>query len=72
MDMIAPFRSRSDALRLHNALKDKRIASTVIDTPRRQGLSCGLSVVFSSSQKAAVEQAVMRLRLGTFLGFFNK
>ena len=46
MNNIAPFRSRSEALKLSRALNEERIANIIINTPRNLGVSCGLSVVF--------------------------
>lgn len=72
MNTFAPFKSRSEALRLFNALKEKKIAATIIDTPRRAGLSCGLSVVFDKNYRSIVQNIVLNNRLNSFLGFFDK
>lgn len=72
MDTFAAFRSRSDALRLIAALREKRLAATAINTPRRQGLSCGLSVLFSGAYRAEVDTLIRAMALKSFYGFYNK
>jgi|AGTN01.1.fsa_nt_gi Protein of unknown function (DUF3343). len=72
MDTLAPFKSRSEALRLYNSLKELNYAATVIDTPRRQGLSCGLSVVFSSRINVIAEDLINQNKLKSFQGFYLK
>lgn len=72
MDTIAPFKSRSEALRLKKLLSDRRIAATVINTPRELGTSCGLSVVFQGKEIALVASLIRQNMLSSFLGFYNK
>jgi len=72
MDTLASFRSRSEALKLYNALNGKRYASTTINTPSYLKIGCGLSVVFSSSIKTQVSLLINQLNLTSFVGFFNR
>lgn len=70
MDTLAPFRSRSEALKLFNELKKLGIAVTTVSTPQRLRLGCGLSVVFNSALKEYVAAVISRLHLKSFVGFF--
>lgn len=72
MDTIAPFKSRGEALRLYNYLNQRRIASTVINTPRRFGLGCGLSVVFPAAYRNEVESFIRRSGISGLVGFYAK
>ncbi|MBR2350051.1 MAG: DUF3343 domain-containing protein [Clostridia bacterium] len=72
MSRLIAFRSRSEAMRLSRALSARRIANTVINTPRSLGVSCGLSVVFSPSSTDTVRNIVTELNLQTQQGIFQK
>jgi hypothetical protein len=72
MNTLAPFKSRSEALRLQTALKEKRIASAIINTPSYLGMSCGLSVTFPSEFQALVSALIMENGLASFSGFYAR
>ncbi|MBO7156620.1 MAG: DUF3343 domain-containing protein [Clostridia bacterium] len=72
MSHLIAFRSRSEAMRLSRALTARRIINTVINTPRSLGVSCGLSVVFSSNSLEVVRNVVTELNLRTSQGIFQK
>ena len=71
MNNIAPFRSRSEALKLSRALNDAHIANIVINTPRNLGLSCGLSVVFNEAHSERVRSLISEKGLITSLGIYR-
>lgn len=71
MNNIAPFRSRSEALKLSRALNDAHIANIVVNTPRRLGLSCGLSVVFNEKHFDKIKSLIAEKDLGTSQGIFR-
>ncbi|MFA5449320.1 MAG: DUF3343 domain-containing protein [Clostridia bacterium] len=70
MDILAAFSSRSEALRLYNALNERRIAAVVLDTPKRIGKGCGLSVAFNACFRHTAEEIIRLLRLKTLIGFY--
>ena len=72
MNILIPFKSRAEAIRLSRALTKNRIAHTVLNTPRRLGVSCGLSVVFYDSSLENVNNQIKILGLVTNLGVFNR
>lgn len=72
MDTLAPFRSRSEALKLYNALSRQGIACAAVNTPSYLKIGCGLSVVFNSSYKVQASILISRLNLKTFVGYFSK
>ncbi|HOB64850.1 MAG: DUF3343 domain-containing protein [Clostridiales bacterium] len=72
MNTLAPFRSRSEALRLQSALKEHRVAAAVINTPSYMGQSCGLSVTFPHEYQALAKSLIDKYRLASFAGFFPR
>lgn len=72
MNVLAPFKSRSEALRLQSALKDNRIAAAIINTPPYLGQSCGLSVTFPSEYQALASSIIAQYGLSSFVGFIPR
>ena len=72
MNNLIPFKSRAEAIRLSRALTRKRIAHTVINTPRSLGVSCGLSVLFYSASLEIVNATISELVLQTGQGIFKR
>ena len=72
MNTLIPFRSRAEAIRLSRALNAKRIAHTVINTPRNIGVSCGLSVLFYERHLEMVQELIKTLSLTTSQGVFKR
>ncbi len=72
MNTLIPFSSRAEAIRLSRALSKKRIAHTVINTPRSLGVSCGLSVLFYAKSKEIVTATISELALLTSQGIFTR
>lgn len=72
MNTLIPFKSRAEAIRLSRALTRKRIAHTVINTPRRLGVSCGLSVLFYATSLEKVNETIGELSLATSQGIFTR
>lgn len=72
MNTLIPFRSRAEAIRLSRALNLKRIAHTVINTPRNLGVSCGLSLLFYDKHLATVQELIKSLSLSTSQGVFKR
>ncbi len=72
MNYLCAFKSRSEAFSLNRALKAEGIISTVINTPRKLGVSCGLSVVFNGGFESRVRTLISELGLKTFQGIFAK
>ncbi|MBO5773975.1 MAG: DUF3343 domain-containing protein [Clostridia bacterium] len=72
MNTLIPFSSRAEAVRLSRALGKKRIAHTVLNTPRKLGVSCGLSVLFYETSLESVQQTINELGLRTMQGIFRR
>ncbi|MBQ4072559.1 MAG: DUF3343 domain-containing protein [Clostridia bacterium] len=72
MNTLIPFKSRAEAIRLSRALSKKRIAHTVINTPRKLGVSCGLSILFYATSLDIVNTTIKELGLTTMQGKFSR
>ena len=72
MNTLIPFKSRAEAIRLSRALSKKRIAHTVINTPRKLGVSCGLSILFYATSLDIVNTTIKELGLTTKQGEFSR
>lgn len=72
MNTLIPFKSRAEAIRLSRALSKKRIAHTVINTPRKLGVSCGLSILFYATSLDIVNITIKELGLTTMQGEFSR
>ncbi|HOO23053.1 MAG TPA: DUF3343 domain-containing protein [Clostridia bacterium] len=72
METLASFGSRSEAVKLFNVLKNKRIAAYMINTPSSLRAGCGLSVVFPSHNRLEVNMLIWQLGFVSFMGFFVK
>lgn len=68
---IASFRSRTQVLRLEDALRRAGLSAGVISTPRGVALGCGLSVRFDLAQTPQVMGVYRRLNPGALIGFYR-
>ncbi|MBE5798627.1 MAG: DUF3343 domain-containing protein [Clostridiales bacterium] len=68
---IASFRSRTQVLRLEDALRRSGLSAGVISTPREVAMGCGLSVRFELSEYPQVLSVYRRLNPGALIGFYR-
>ena len=68
---IASFRSRTQVLRLEDALRRAGLSAGVISTPREVAVGCGLSVRFALSDFQKVVSVYRRLNPGALIGFYR-
>ena len=68
---IAAFRSRTQVLRLEDALRRAGLSAGVISTPRQVAIGCGLSVRFELSEYAQVMAVYRRLNTTALVGFYR-
>ena len=68
---IAAFRSRTQVLRLEDALRRAGLSAGVISTPRQVAIGCGLSVRFELSEYAQVMAVFRRLSPTALVGFYR-
>ena len=68
---IAAFRSRTQVLRMEDALRRAGLNAGVVSTPREVAIGCGLSVRFDLSQTQQVMAVYRRLNPGALIGFYR-
>lgn len=68
---IAAFRSRTQVLRMEDALRRAGLTAGVISTPREVAMGCGLSVQFSLAEAPQVLSVYRRLNPGALIGFYR-
>ncbi|MGN0991304.1 MAG: DUF3343 domain-containing protein [Candidatus Ventricola sp.] len=68
---IAAFRSRTQVLRLEEALRRAGLSAGVISTPREVAMGCGLSVRFELSELDQVMTVYRRVNPGALIGFYR-
>ena len=71
MYVIAVFKSRRDALQFADALTRFGVSVTVVNTPRRIGVPCGLSVRFHRREMSLAEKVLSRNDYFGFKGFYS-
>jgi len=68
---IAAFRSRTQVLRMEDALRRAGLSAGVISTPRQVAIGCGLSVRFDLSELRQVMAVYRRLNPTALVGFYR-
>ena len=68
---IGAFRSRTQVLRMEDALRRAGLNAGVISTPREVAIGCGLSVHFELADTPQVMQIYRRVNPGALIGFYR-
>ena len=68
---IAALRSRTQVLRMEDALRRAGLSAGVISTPRQVAIGCGLSVRFELSELRQVMAVYRRLNPTALVGFYR-
>ena len=68
---IIAFRSRTQVLRMEDALHRAGLSAGVVSTPREVAIGCGLSVRFELSQTQAVMSVYRRVNPSALIGFYR-
>ena len=66
--MLAVFRSRTETLNFASLLRSYGVSCSIVNTPRRINVSCGISVQFSRRDEGLAKQVLSRRRFDTFAG----
>ncbi|MCH5149016.1 MAG: DUF3343 domain-containing protein [Clostridiales bacterium] len=68
-DILAVFRSRSQAVDCNSRFRRGGIPSNLINTPKEAGVGCGLSVKFPQNMETRARALVSSGRYSAFYGF---
>ena len=71
IDVLAVFRSRSQAIDCNARLKAAGVPANLINTPREANIGCGLSVKFPQNTYERVRMIVRRGNYSAFYGFYR-
>ena len=69
--MLAVFRSRTETLNFASLLRSYGANATVVNTPRKINVSCGISVKFGQGDLNIAKLIISRRNFNTFAGFYN-
>ena len=69
--ILAVFRSKTETLNFASILRSYGVFCSIINTPRKINVSCGISVEFGAKYLNVAKQVVARRKFDTFAGFFN-
>lgn len=70
-EMLAVFRSRSQAIDCMTRMRAFNIAAQLINTPKEAGVGCGLSLKFPMSAAARVKSIISKLNYSSFYGYMR-
>jgi hypothetical protein len=70
-EILAVFRSRTQAVDLAEKLKSNNLPYSLINTPREANVGCGLSVKIPYNTLAIVRRIIATARYSAFYGFFK-
>ena len=70
-EILAVFRSRSQAIDCNAKLKAAGVSAALINTPKEANIGCGLSVKFELNMLNRVRMIVKRWNYSAFYGFFR-
>lgn len=69
--VLAIFRSRSETIYFANLLKMNGLPSSVINTPKEAGQTCGISVKFLPECLGIARGLLTQKRFQSFAGFYR-
>ena len=70
-EVLAVFRSRSQAIDCNARLRSAGIAGSLINTPREANVGCGLSIKIPQSLLARARQIIANGRYSAFYGYLR-
>ena len=70
-ELIAVFRSRSQAIDCNARLRARGIPTSVISTPKEANIGCGLSVRIPKNFEPRAKMLIMGAKYSAFYGFLK-
>ncbi len=70
-ELLAVFRSRSQAVDCNSRLKMNGIPCALVNTPKEANIGCGLSVKFPANTAPRAKALVLGARYSAFYGFYT-
>ncbi len=70
-EMLAVFRSRSQAIDCMTKMRAFNIPAQLINTPKEAGVGCGLSLKFSAAAAPRVKSIIAKMNYSSFYGYMR-
>ncbi|MDE6849923.1 MAG: DUF3343 domain-containing protein [Clostridia bacterium] len=70
-EILAVFRSRSQAIDCMTKMRAFNIAVQLINTPKEAGVGCGLSLKFQTSAATRVKSLISKMNYSSFYGYMR-
>ena len=70
-DMLAIFRSRSQAIDCMTKMRALNIPAQLINTPKEANVGCGLSLRFSASAATRAKSVIAKMNYSSFYGYMR-
>ncbi len=70
-EILAVFRSRSQAIDCNARLKAMGVPASIINTPREANIGCGLSVKIPINMLERVKMIIRNLNYSAFYGYYR-
>lgn len=70
-DMLAIFRSRSQAIDCMNKMRALNIPAQLINTPKEANVGCGLSLRFSAAAATRAKGIIAKMNYSSFYGYMR-
>ena len=70
-EILAVFRSRSQAIDCMQRLRAAKIAASLVNTPREANIGCGLSIRFAQPAAARVRTVITGANYSAFYGYMT-
>ena len=70
-EILAVFRSRSQAADCNNRLKNFGISASLVNTPKEANVGCGLSVKIPQNLLPRARTIILSARYSAFYGFYT-
>ena len=71
IDILAVFRSRSQAMDCITKMRALKIPAQIINTPREANVGCGLSVKFPQNAATRAKAFITRAAYSSFYGYMR-
>lgn len=70
-EILAVFRSRTQAIDCIGRLRAMNVPAKLVNTPREAGAGCGLSVAFGAQNARKVKTVIAGARYSAFYGYLS-
>lgn len=70
-EMLAVFRSRSQAIDCMNKMRALNIPAQLINTPKEANVGCGLSIKFASAAATRAKNLIAKMNYSSFYGYMR-